>query len=370
MPDDVLTTGQLRDLPAEHREFLSGLIESEETPTTETPEAPATPPADTATDEAAPKESSEATEAETDKGTQEATPPASPAPTPALELKALPEAIRSKIARNEALTPADWQEIDKGWLLQADYTRKTQEASDVRKQAEADKRDAEVYRRIAKSQKAVDAALKALEAGDDGDQDSTDDDVFDPLTATPEQAKAWKQRTIADARKAAAEEARRIQREELIEPVSRAAAVEAEILAYAQEEGIPSERVGALAAEAVETLERTNVLARSGWTKDNARALIAPYFRAEKVSKAPVATNGTAKDAAPPPMPRVAAPGRGGGVTAPPPVPKWKRDGLDWPTDPNDIAELAVTLANERWPGNARLTVAELGKSISQHVGS
>lgn len=362
MAESAFTTSELEALPAEQKQYLTGYFEAQKD---------ATGDADKANDAEPTAQSSETTEPETDKAPQEpAKAPASPDPEPALALQALPEAIRSKIEKNEPLTRAEWAAIDKGLMLQPDYTRKTQALAEDRRALEQERERLGILASAKMDPEAVDAAIAVVERKRKGQPAAAPtpeepEDAFDPMTATPEEWKAREDRLTERAAKAGYEAGMKAVEEKYIAPQNRAQQVSAAFSEEAESIGIPQEEADRVAEEMVAALcdPKTGFMRREDFTPQNVRVLARPYLQARKAtaSKTPVvpATNGHAQ---PPALPKVAAPGRGG--VAPVILPKVVQDyekGI-WPTTDADRADLALYI-HERDTGQRR-TRAELDEAM------
>jgi hypothetical protein len=369
-PIETITPAELRALPEEHRKYIPAPFLAD-TPAADAPQAPEAvenkgpESAPTATTEQGDtgSEPSKATEAETNKVEVPATAPP-PSSEPALDLSAIPEAIRSEVSGKLSL--AAQKELNDSYLRRDRFNRGLQEQAADKKRADAATADADKWQKVARNPKAAKAALAVLEAEESGAGE--DDDNFDPITATPEDWKRERARIKEQAYKAGAEAATQTIREKVDEPRERASATEKAYFEMAAEAGLDADAALAVAEKAIAHYEKQPgpdgkpFLTRQQWTPAHVAALAPPWFELAKSARnKPAATNGHSE---PPPIPKVAAPGRGGGVTAPPPLPRFMREGRTWPGSDEERAEYAVYLANQH-TGSGRLTVAELEEAIN-----
>lgn len=363
MPESAFSTSELEALPAEQKQYLTGYFEARaDKPNADKPSA-----------EKAPVSSSETPEPATDKVPQEpAKVPASPDPEPDLDLDALPEAIRSKILKDEPLTRAEKADLVKGYKLhfQPDYTRKTQAVAEKERALEQERARLGALAAIKMDSDALDAALSVIERKRKGEPAAPPTpaepaDDFDPMTATPAEWKARDARLVEAAKQAGYEAGMKAVEEKYVAPMTRAQQTEAAYFTLAEEIGVPRENAEAVVAEMMAHYcdPESGVMRREDFTPKNVRVLAKPYLEKVKASlaasKTPVvpAPNGHS-----PALPKVAAPGRGG--VAPAVLSKVVQDfekGI-WPESDEGRAELALHI-HERESGQRR-TRAELDEAM------
>ena len=247
----------------------------------------------------------------------------------ALDLSFLPEEVRSKVHFDDDKAYAA---VKSGWLAHSEATRKFQEASVLRKEADADKRDAENYRALVADPDVAQVVVKAVADKRDGKKPSPPApsvldapiDPENPVASIDAKLKALadKQREL-DQREAKAREAANVR-----------VAVGDAVLAYATQSGEDP----AVVEQAVKDCDAA--LAKNGqkWTPETVAVLLPPYVEMAKAKRAsapkPFApTNGavtkTAPASATPGTETVASPTGRGGVhqTQPVPYPSWYVNG-------------------------------------------
>ncbi len=245
------------------------------------------------------------------------------------DLSWLPETHREKFS---TLDPESLEWMKGNVLRQSDYTKKTQKAAALVKDAESVKEKAALWDQLAKNPELADFTYRALrgEATLPGKASSEDDGV-DLTSASNEDIKAYIKREAAAQAK---EIAKATIQQEITAPVTRQNATIQALIDFAGEKDIPEEAMG-LAIRAAEAHA-----ARLGveWSAENAVALVEPFLPAANAapkvepSKQPATPAGGG-------LAKVASPASRPAASSPAPMPRHRRENRGPMTDAERVQE-------------------------------
>lgn len=295
------------------------------------PGAPAgSKPSEDKSEAEAPAPGSDAAEAEA------ANPPGEAKPDSAPDLSWAPENIREKLS---TLDPdvAEW--VKGNVLRQSDYTKKTQKAAELAKQAEAVKARAELWDALQANPDLSAFALSVLrgEAELPGARGKDPEDDVDLTSADNATIKRYIDGRVESRAKEIAEAKIR---ERVVAPnQERQAAIQA-LASYAEEHGVDLTAMD----DAVRAAEaHWATVPGVKWTAENVVGYVAPFV--------PKGTPAATKQPAPTPSPgglsKVASPASRPVAKAPPPVPAHRREKREPRTPEERVAEAAALLRDK-----------------------